>query len=151
MKHLSKDNPLEYIYNFPVDKVRHKIKDEITKGRLGETAKFDNYNEILLNWYGVFSVGKSEIYYNWFGRFKLYSSYRIILDSVSNDCTKIRVESHPVIQTGYYFETSHGIPILAPLREEVDPSTVEEYEIIKMIGDDLGEKNMPPIIKPTFW
>ncbi len=31
---------------------------------------------------------------------------------------------------------------------DVKPSTIEEYEIIKTIGDSLGEKNMPPVKRP---
>jgi hypothetical protein len=163
-KHIAKPNPLEYNYNFPIDDVRRVMNVRFSDYKFRAMSYFvgynyveqemrkltdtENSNHIFLNWYGVASAGQSEIYYNLWGKLDLYPCYHIILDSLSGNRTRIRIESFPKVKLGRMVDTNHGIPYLTSNRVEVKPSTIEEYEIIKIIGDDLGEKNMPVIIRP---
>ena len=95
------------------------------------------------------SAGRSEIYYNWWGRLKLYPTYHIILDSVSDHRTRIIIASEPKVKTGLGLDTNHGIPYVSAHITKVKPSTIEEYEIIQLIGEVLNQKGMPNIIRPN--
>lgn len=159
---IAKPNPVECTYNFSISNVRDKINNIFSNSNyhrmyyavgyntaeknLLKITDAENHNHIFLNWSGLSPFGKSEIYYNWWGKLELYLSSHIILDSLSERQTRIRIESFPQVETGYIFDLNHGVPYLTSLKVGVMPSTIEEYGIIKKIGDALGEKSMPLII-----
>ena len=83
------------------------------------------------------------------GFLNLYPEYQIILDSLSPNQTTIKIESYPMVEIRRLINWDHFIPDgTFPDLVDVKPSTIEEYEIIKTIGDSLGEKNMPPVKRP---
>lgn len=106
-----------------------------------------NRNHYFINWFGWKSSGESsKIYYNWWD-LKLIPSYHIILDSLSNSQTKITIESFPKVEAGTDFSLNHIQPYITSRKVNVKPSTVEEYEIIRMIGERCGEKKLPSASK----
>jgi len=163
-KHIPKPNPLTYTYDFPIELVRKKVSETFSSGasqgmyveigynkaesQLNGISPNENRNNFFINRIGFISSGESIMYYNFWGRLTLYPSYHIILDSISETRTRIRIESFPKVKTGPKIETNHGIPYLSSYRVYVKPSTIEEYEIIRSIGNFLGQKNMPPVIMP---
>ena len=53
------------------------------------------------------------------------------------------------VKTGIALDYNHGLPSsIGPYLSNGQISTIEEYEIIKLIGDSLGEKDMPAVKKP---
>ena len=165
-KKLPEKNPMEYIYNFSIYEVRNIIKSNFSDNKfyglsyncgqvkyinesLGSVKLPGNQNNIILEYdfdFYTHSKIKSEIYYNWWGRLKLYPHYRISLDSISPNKTKISVMSSPKIKTGIAIGCNHGFPSsFGPYLVDVKPSTIEEYKLIKTIGDSLKEKDMPSI------
>ncbi len=94
----------------------------------------ENRNHFFINWFGWDSSGEdSEIYYNWWGKLKLIPCYHIILDSMSINRTRITIESFPKVMAGTDFSLNHLFPYATPRRVSVQPSSIEEYRIIRMI------------------
>ncbi len=145
---IEKPNPLSCVYNAPIGHVREKVNEMFSDGKFHGLDFYvkENHNHFFINWFGWFSSGQySEIYYNWWGKLKLIPSYHIFLDSVSNSQTKITINSFPKVEAGTDFSLNHLLPYITSRKVEVKPSTIEEYEIIKTIGEQLGEKHMPEI------
>ena len=157
--HLEKPKPMSYVYEIPIDQVRenvsaifsnskfHDLDFEVgysySEREINKIADNENKNHFFINWFAWNSSGEnSEIYYNWWGKLKLIPSYHIILDSLSNRQTKITIESFPKVIAGTDFSLNHMVPYITPRRVKVKPSTIEEYEIIRMIGGK-GERSMP--------
>ena len=155
-KHIERLNPMSYVYNASIDKVRENIIGIFSNGKFHrldfeegykpierETNKIsdnENKNHFFINWFAWFSSGEdSKIYYNWWGKLKLIPSYHIILDSLSNSQTKITIESFPKVEAGTDFSLNHMLPYITSRKVSVKPSTIEEYEIIRMIGERSGE------------
>jgi hypothetical protein len=153
-------NPMTYVYNSPIAEVRENIGTVFSNGKFRgldleigynlierETNKItgsQNRNHIFVNWFGLnSSVGNSKIYYNCWGKLKLIPSYHIILDSLSENQTKIAIQSFPKVIAGMDFSLNHMLPYITSRKVNVKPSTIEEYEIIRMVGELSGEKNMP--------
>jgi hypothetical protein len=148
---------MSYVYHVPIEKVRknviamfsdykfHKLEFEIGYDSLEkDMAKFtanENRNHYFINWFGWDSSGEySEIYYNCWGKLKLIPSYHIVLDSLSTDKTNITIESFPKVEAGTDFSLNHMLPYFTSRKVSVKPSTIEEYQIIRMIGEKCGEK-----------
>lgn len=151
-KHIEKQMPMTYVYNIPIDVVRGNINAIFSNGKfhdldfkvgysspereINNITDNENKNHFFINWFGWFSSSEdSEIYYNWWGKLKLVPSYHIIVDSMANSQTKITVESFPKVIAGEDFSLNHGIPYITARKVEVKPSTIEEFEIIRMIGN----------------
>lgn len=159
-KHIEKLYPMYYVYHAPLDNVRNNVIAMFSNGKFHglefeigydsserETNKItdnQNRNHFFINWFGWNSSGEdSKIYYNWWGKLKLIPSYHIILDSLSKNQTKITIESFPKVKAGTDFSLNHMLPYITSRKVNVMPSTIEEYEIIKRIGELSGETNMP--------
>ena len=159
-KHLEKRYPISYVYHVQIEKVRKKIFDifsdykfhnleleigfDSIESEMIKITENENRNHFFVNWFGWDSSGEySEIYYNCWGRLKLIPSYHIVLDSLSADKTKITIESFPKVEAGTDFSLNHMLPYVTSRKVNVKPSTIEEYQIIRMIGEKCGEKNMP--------
>ena len=163
--HIEKLNPMSYVYKTSIDSVRRDISDFFSNGKFHdldfeigynssdrEIYKIDsndNKNHFFINWFGWnASEEDSKIYYNWWGKLKLIPSYHIILDSLSHNQTKITILSFPKVKAGSNFSFNHLLPYVTYRKVSVKPSSIEEYEIIRMIGERSGEKNMPLTLFP---
>jgi hypothetical protein len=151
-------NPTEYLFDFPINQVRDSIlsgfccykyqKMNFSHGVIGSESDSisgeENKNTFFLGQLYT-SSGKSHIYYNWWGRLNLYSEFRISLDSISTNKTKVKIDSRLEVKTGLKIAINHFLPYLTAHKEKVKASTIEEYQIIKSLGDILGQENMPNI------
>lgn len=157
---LNELNPTEYYFDAPISQVRKTIRDTlccIKRQNMSihpylfeyRSTFFQTFVEENRNMFSfgdlLLSSGKSQMYYNWWGRLALYSRFTIKLDSISMNKTKIKIESITRVKTGLTFSTNHGIPYIIPYTQDVKSSTIEEYQIIKTIGEALGQKNMPDV------
>jgi len=154
---------MSYVYDAPIDDVRKNVNSIFSNGKfhgldfqvgynktekeIDKIADDKNKNHFFINWFGWESYGEnSSIYYNLWGGLKLIPSYHIILDSLSNTETRIRIESFPKVEAGTEVSLNHLLPYFTSRKVNVKPSTIEEYEVIKLIGQRSGVKNMPPTI-----
>ena len=161
-KHLEKRYPMSYVYHASIEKVRQNVFDIFSDYKF-HNLEFDigydslecemikiteneNRNQFFINWFGWDSSGEySEIYYNIWGKLKLIPCYHIFLDSLSINKTKITIESYPKVEAGTDFSLNHMLPYVTSRKVTVKPSTIEEYEIIRKIGEKCKEENMPII------
>jgi len=161
-KQIEKKYPISYLYHVPIEKVRKNIIDIFSDSKFNnfsfeigydslememlKLSENENQNHFFINWFGWNSNGeKSKIYYNFWGKLKLIPSYHIILDSLSINQTKISILSFPEVEAGYDFSMNHMLPYITSRKVKVKPSTIEEYQIIKTIGDKCSEEKMPTI------
>lgn len=164
-KHLDRPNPTYYVYDVSIDKVREniisifsnrkfhnldfKIGYNLPEIEIAKITEGENKNHFFINWFGWNSSGEdSKIYYNWWGTLKLIPKYHIILDSITKSRTKITIESFPKVKTGIDISFNHGVPYFTSFKASVAASTIEEYEIIRLIGIKSGETNMPVVESP---
>ncbi|MDB5146190.1 MAG: hypothetical protein JWQ57_210 [Mucilaginibacter sp.] len=162
-KHIEKLNPMSYVYNAPIDQVRKNVNPIFSNGKfhgldfhvgynkpereINKITDSENRDHFFINWFGWDSSGEdSPIYYNWWGGLKLIPSYHIVLDSLSKTQTRIKIESFPKVKAGTEVSLNHLIPYFTSRKVNVKPSTIEEYEVIKLIGQRSGEKKMPPTL-----
>ncbi len=142
---------MSYVYDVPINKVRKNIYLIFSDGRfhglnfqigydktekeLNNLSDEKNKNHFFINWIGWESSGEnSNIYYNLWGDLELIPRYHIILDSLSNIQTGIKIESLPKVKAGTEVSLNYLIPYFTSRKVNVEPSTIEEYEIIKLIG-----------------
>lgn len=79
------------------------------------------------------------------------SRYYLTIDSITENKTKVSIISYHQVRTGWKIGITHGgIPWIEETFDEVEASTLEEYEILLTIGEALGEKDMPLIKRPKF-
>jgi hypothetical protein len=77
-------------------------------------------------------------------------SFHIHLDSIDNCHTNVTVITiHPKVVVGTKFGLADNLKIRIADFRKVEPSTVEEYQILLRIGNALDEKQMPPLIMPS--
>ena len=160
-KYQAELNPLFFNFNAPIEDVRKEVIEQFSERKYKslplqegyseshreyfKLSELENRNHFFLNKYGEYTTGKSEYYRNFWGKkLELYPSYHIVLDSISENQTTIEIISVPRVKRKG-IDTNHGIPIYNTWEEQVKPSTIEEYEIIMLIGEALGEKNMPEV------
>ena len=141
-KHLSKNNPIEYTYHFPFDSVK-SVMDTLFLSNKSEfsscnAAFIDSNNQYNVKCWNISrSKPKSELYYSWWGKLKYFYNFNIQIDSISANETFVKF--------------TFSVPAVKTNIADVFPNTIEEYKILLQIGDLLGEKNMPPLIKATFF
>lgn len=141
---LVKKNPLSYQFDFPIDTVRNKVENIKYLDRKFIQNKGNENKFELWCFYG----GKSKLYHNLCNDLLISGSFYIVLDSISKFTTNVRIESDLEVVSGFTISTNHGIPIFVDLFHKVKPSSIEEYEILKIIGIELGQKDMPEINYP---
>lgn len=117
---------------------------------LGESksCRFLNHQDTL---YPVSFPLRSYVFKNRKGEFLwAYSEYILRIDSIARNKTKIAVFSHEgnvtVGRKLGFNPVSNGL--LVSRLMEATSTTIEEYEILKYIGNKLGQKGMPPIHYP---
>lgn len=160
---LPKKNPTEYVYNYSIESL-HKIivlhnfnklmLIDTEEKNLAPTIVEDLFSESK-NKFDIFlwSIGvycKSKIYFNKKGLFYDYIvSFYLHLEKIDENCTKISIKTiEPEIIIGKEFFPSPPHFVRKSKKIDVEPSSIEEYEILLEIGDLLKIKDMPQIILP---
>ena len=153
---LQSSNPTSYVFDAGIEDVRKAILTRVEDSLDGYTvyAKEDYDNDILSknikndallrNHYDV----KSKMFFR-FGNPLPYSPEFIIhLDSISEKKTNVVVyTSDTTIVVG-----GIGVPHFGYTWEKkVSPSTIEEYEILLLIGQQLGQEGMPECNYTKKW
>lgn len=145
---LAKPNPTIYVFNATVAQVRAAIRDGTGTYpcppsptlclSIYRPSNGTEYDLDQLEW------TKSDVYH-WLGKPLEYKAeYHVFVSPVSDAQTRVElrtVEAQVYIGPGY---SSHA----GALAEWVAPTTIEEYRILLMIGDKVGEQGMPPLQLP---
>jgi hypothetical protein len=158
-----KKNPTEYVFNTPMDNLysqvsklrvskmtlwdaskKNMVKTNISTLFLQSNNKFDFYLE------PVYYLRKSKIYQKETGDSLDYlAGFYLHLESINESHAKISITTiDPLIVIGRDLLPSPPNMVRKDKTMPVEPSTIEEYEILLEIGRLVGEKNMPPINLP---
>ena len=165
-------NPTSYVYDFPRpvvkrvldscfvlsryelppdarERYREKLKSlqVLPKGD-GIPSRFSGNQDTL---YPVSFPQRSYVFRNRKGQFLwAYSQYILRVDSLGKDKTKIEVFLHDndvtVGRKLGFNPVSNGLLVSRCIKST--STTIEEYEILKYVGNKLGQKGMPPIHYP---
>lgn len=177
---LPKPNPTYYSFPLPLDELRAKSLEAFdlprqmarpifgsafirmvfsdtfcvetaTNAAFG-TAIFQNpanVNDIYLHTFNQpFEI--SPVYYAREGGLPFFGAFHLHLTSVGSN-TLVTVTA---LETKVASGSTSGCSAvaIAPtlMYKKVEPTTVEEYTILKYLGDYLGQTNMPDVIRPTL-
>lgn len=158
---IDKKNPTEFQFNAAINEVKTAIINNFSKWQfcgygLFYKEKFPakifsingNENDFLLHTRSPNC--SSKVYYRKNGIPYLYfAEFHIHLDSLNSNSTSVKIiTSETEIQTGLSLLPTIPHFQRAWRYKEVPPTTVEEYEILLIIGKALGVNNMPALIIP---
>lgn len=153
---LQSPNPTSYVFDAGIEDVRKAILTRVEDSLDGYTvyAKEDYDNDILSknikndallrNHYDV----KSKMFFRFGKPLPYFPEFIIHLDSISEKKTNVVVyTSDTTIVVG-----GIGVPHFGYTWEKkVSPSTIEEYEILLLIGQQLGQEGMPECNYTKKW
>ena len=149
-------NPTSYVFDAGIEDARKAILTRVEDSLDGYTvyAKEDYDNDILSknikndallrNYYDV----KSKMFFRFGNPLPYFPEFIIHLDSISEKKTNVVVyTSDTTIVVG-----GIGVPHFGYTWEKkVSPSTIEEYEILLLIGQQLGQEGMPECNYTKKW
>ena len=165
-------NPTEYLFNISMDSIRQTIEKTfpfhtqsycnsylsryeswLYSKRIPNPEK--NENDYLLS-SGVddkYFKCRSKVYFSKYGKPRLYRPeyYFIHLEETETGIKVYVYAIEPTLRVGWSLQVGHAIigSWCVPRYIPVPSTTVEEYEILLMIGRTLGiEKDMPPLKIP---
>ena len=93
-------------------------------------------------------VGESSVYFKDGQPLIYFANFHIHLSVVEPRKSRVGIVTYDsAVNTGAHagWSPAHGRRFLYV---PVDPTTVEEYQILLRIGDELGAKGMPPLVTP---
>ena len=94
-------------------------------------------------------IGKSVVYFARGKPLDYLAEFHLHLVERGPKETQVDVWTHkPEVNLGKVFHFGTRGPGFAEIYVAIEPTTIEEYEILLRMGQLLGEKNMPPIIVP---
>jgi hypothetical protein len=160
-------NPTSFVFNKSKLKVREAIiekfghlqfKDMILYFNGGKFRHIDtvgifkqpgNEDDFYLAASNHFSIGRSCIYKMDNSALEYSASFHVHIVSIENNQTEVKIVTiKPRVVIGKDILPS-GPHFVRQLKYyNVEPSTVEEYEILLTIGRALGQKGMPQLKKP---
>lgn len=149
-------NPTSYVFDAGIEDARKAILTRVEDSLDGYTvyAKEDYDNDILSKnikndalLQNVLDVG-SKMYFRFGKPLPYFPEFIIHLDSISEKKTNVVVyTSDTTIVVG-----GIGVPHFCYTWEKkVSPSTIEEYEILLLIGQQLGQEGMPECNYTKKW
>jgi len=155
-------NPTEYVFSVNIDSIKTIIKKKFSRKQFyglelsykeydfsaGIFNKTENYNDFMLMELGVIWP-KSKVYFNRKNvPHNYFANYHLHLMSINENQTMVQIIT---TESGIMYKSIIPVfPHFSPYRiKKLPPTTVEEYEILRIIGKSLGiDRNMPPIIMP---
>ncbi|WP_291530026.1 hypothetical protein [Bacteroides sp. UBA939] len=155
---LDNPNPTSYIFDASIEQVRIAIVNNAEKIRWYhlwseiEDKETIHYTDIKMDaWLNCHGGGNnvlSKIYFRFGKPLPYFVEFHLHLDSISEHKTKVEIFTlDPEI---FLFGIGYG-HIGFSRSKKVPPSTIEEYEILLAIGEQLGERDMPPCNYPKKW
>lgn len=96
---------------------------------------------------GVSPVGESQVYFKSGQPLIYYGDFHIHLTAISpaKTCAEIFTYGSSVVTGVDESWSPHGPAFISV---NVDPTTIEQYQILLGIGEQLGTKDMPPLVTP---
>ena len=153
---LQSPNPTNYVFDAGIEDVRKAIITRVEDSLYGNTvyAKEDYENDIfsknIKNDALLVSICdvKSKMFFRFGKPLPYFPEFIIHLDSISEKKTNVVVyTSDTTIVIG-----GIGVPHFGYTWEKkVSPSTIEEYEILLLIGQQLGQEGMPECNYTKKW
>ena len=159
-------NPTEYLFNISMNRMKWVIEATFEEQKYcgyfvdDSTSPFFRYipnpekneNDYFL-WHNDY-ICRSKVYYSKYGKPRLYAPpyYFIHLEETEKGIKVYVYAIEPEVRVGWTFTSMHTIPGYGFTERfiSVPSTTVEEYEILLMIGQTLGiEKEMPPLKIPA--
>jgi len=117
--------------------------DSLANGLL---TKSGNENDAYV-WGGGRPVGESQTYFKDGHPLIYFADFHIHLTATSPQKTRVEVTAYgSSVVTGLDKSWSPHGPSL--IFVTVEPSTIEEYQILLKVGEQLGTKNMSPLVTP---
>ena len=162
---LDQKNPTEYVFNIPLDSLNKTIVSQLDlKDLMLLTVKnkiimplevselisqSENNLDIFLYSIGVYC--KSRVYKKQSGEFFDYwVSFYLHFEKIDESHTKVIIKTiEPKIIVRKELLPSPPHFVRGSKTIAVEPSTIEEYEILLEIGKLVGEKEMPILILPN--
>lgn len=178
VKHLEEKNPISYVFHTPYDQLKEIIRCDFSKDRskdtddhksiqeigskqwnvndeislyllyLGDslTEKPENKLDLYLTPSGDRTVCYSKVYKNFWRFLEYFAEFQLHFEPINENETKITVITHaPEV---LYFSS----PVVSGHAyvnfKKVEPTTIEEYEILLRIGKLVGEQDMPTLKLP---
>jgi hypothetical protein len=157
-------NPIEYVFNTSIDSLysvgSNQLKVDFTMilDSSHKSMAPDNIEKLFLQpgnnhdlyLFPIYYLGKSKIYIRENGDSIFYrASFYLHLEKKDEKRTQVIIKTiKPEIIVGKKLFPSLPHLIRGDRTIEVEPTTIEEYEILLEIGKLVGEKNMPPINLP---
>jgi hypothetical protein len=152
-------NPQYYVFTKSESDVIDAVIEALGGYESSKRSKYENYD---LHKYNISTEGyfkllpvlygnPSKVYFRKNGDPYLYDPATILIyvNPLNDNETEVRITvKRPMVRTQLTI-----LPVLPHFNrvwkhEEVAPTTVEEYEILLMIGRELGEENMPELKIP---
>ena len=150
-------NPTSYVFNASIEQVKNAIKSGCGNYQVQcmslyskEDYEVDIFNtDIKKDALLIFHCDiESKIYFRFGKPLDYYVNFHIHLDSIFEDKTKVEIFTlNPEIEVFWVGIGHFGFG----WDKKVPPSTIEEYEILLIIGKELGEKGMPACNYPEKW
>jgi len=159
-KTMDSPNPTSYVFNADIEQIKNSIKQAEANQLRWYSLYFSdkerdycdyifkdskNVNDVVLH--SLKNV-ESKIYFRCGKPLYYYANFHIHLDSISENKTQVEIftlgPEIVVFGIGYW---SIGYTQM----KKVLPSTIEEYEILLAIGNQLGEVGMPKCNYPPEW
>lgn len=158
-------NPTEYVYHTGLAAARSAVWQTLSeydlryrkmiaedRGTLHHDTLLDaeiNKHDIRLHSYE--DIGKSAMYYSWWGKLRLNASFQIHFDSIAPSLTRISIRTFgSEVKSGIRPGIGDNLTLLKPCYSSAPPSSVEEYELLLLIGRLLGEQGMPELRRPRL-
>jgi len=145
-------NPTSYVFSKPKQEVEKAIVEALGGHESSKRSKFSGYilhKSLNKGNFKLMAIpgNLSKVYFNKKGKAYLYCPViQFVIDSIAENITKVSINvENPEVLTRLTLS-----PILTWIYKykPVLATTVEEYEILLMIGKELGEKNMPELKIP---
>jgi hypothetical protein len=157
-------NPVEYVFNTTEDSLFNLIKQlRINEMMLYDATHGDMVLDVVSELFiqpnnksdfclmPLYYICKSKIYQRKNGDSLEYRAWFYLhLEKIEEKKTKVSIRTlEPEVIIGRELFPSLPHLVRKDKTLPVEPSTIEEYEILLKIGNLLGERDMPPIRLPT--
>lgn len=156
-------NPVEYIFNISKDSLYKIITSKLYINNLSlltvenrlimpsEVSEMFSQPKNTLDIF-LYSIGvycKSKIYKEKGVFLDYWVSFYLHIEQIDQGHTKVSITTiEPKIIVGKEWFPGPPHFVRKDITISVEPSTIEEYEILLLIGELIGEQNMPSLILP---
>jgi hypothetical protein len=149
-------NPTFYVFHKSEQDVSNAIIEALGSAKSSRSGRYDGYFLFRSSTSGVFELLKdhgnlSKVYFRKDGSPYRYSPgrFEILLNSEDENETKVSINvDTPAVYTRLtmFPAPSHFVRVMK--MKKVPVTTVEEYEILLLIGEELKEEDMPELKIP---